>query len=80
MENPRKYGVDNRYHVDNPESVINKCSQCGAARPPNPDVLLGQEDDFEIMMGGDDIDQGSDDEHDPSVMAICIPPQRLQVR
>ena len=87
MENLRKYGVDNRYYIDNLESVIDKCPQCchrsidlRATRPADPDVSLGQEDDSDIMMGGDDIDQDSDDEHDPSVMAICIPPQSLRVR
>ena len=77
MENLRKYVADL-------ESVLNECPQCRhrsielrATRPPDPDVLLGQEGDSDVMM---DNDQASDDGHDPSVMAICIPPQSLQVR
>ena len=70
------------------ESLLDECSQYHhpnidfrAARPPDPDLLLGQEDDSDVMMGGDDNDQGSsDDGNDPTVMAICIPPQSLQVR
>ena len=70
------------------ESLLDECSKYHhpnvdfrAARPPDPDLLLGQEDDSDVMMGGDDNDQGSsDDGNDPTVMAICIPPQSLQVR
>ena len=43
------------------ESVLDECSQYHhpnvdfrAARPPDPDVLLGQEDDSNVTMGGDD--------------------------
>ena len=70
------------------ESLLDECPQYHhrnvdfrAARPPDPDLLLGQEDDSDVMMGRDDNDQGSsDDGNDPTVMAICIPPQSLQVR
>ena len=50
-----------------------------ANRPPDHDVLLRLEDDSDVMMGGDENDQGSDDGADPMVMAISIPPQSLQV-
>ena len=70
------------------ESLLDECPQYHhrnvdfrAARPPDPDLLLGQEDDSDVMMGRDDSDQGSsDDGNDSTVMAICIPPQSLQVR
>jgi hypothetical protein len=71
------------------ESRLDECSQYHhpnvdrdfrANRPPNHDVLLGQEDGSDIMMGADDDDQGSDDGNDSKVMAICIPPQSLEVR
>ena len=70
------------------ESLLDKCPQFHhlnvdfrAARPPDPDVLLGQEDDSDDMMGGGEgNDQGSDDGNDPTVLAICIPPQSLEVR
>jgi len=68
------------------ESQLDECSQYHhpnvdfrANRPPDHDVLLGQGDDSDVMMGGDDNDQGSDDGNDFKVMAICIPPQSLQV-
>ena len=68
------------------ESLLDKCPQFHhlnvdfrAARPPDPDTLLGQDDEPDAMMG-DDNDQGSDDGNDSTVMAICIPPQSLQVR
>ena len=69
------------------ESLLDECPQYHhlnidyrALRPPDPDVLLGEEDDSNVMMEGDDNDQGSDDGNDLTVMAICIPPQSLQVR
>ena len=69
------------------ESLLDECSQhhhqnvdFRARRPADPDVLLGQEDDSDVMIVVDDHDQGSDDGHNPTVMAICIPPQSLQVR
>ena len=69
------------------ESLLDECPQCHhqnnnfrALRPPDPDALLGQEDDSDVMIEVDDYDQGSDDGHNPTVMAICIPPQSLQVR
>ena len=86
-ENLRKCTADFRHYADYLESLLDECQQYHhrsndfrAARPPDPDLLLGQEDDFDVVMGGDDNDQGSDDGNDPSVMAICIPPQSLQVR
>ena len=72
-------------YAESLESLLDECSQYHhpnvdfrAARPPDPDGLLGQEDDFEVMMGGDD--QGSDTGNDPPVMEICVPDQSLQVR
>ena len=103
------------------ESLLDECSQhqhpnfdFRAARPPDPEVLVGQEDDSDvdnydqgkddgddfdamkrgddndqgcddvddsdIKEGGDDNSQGSDDGNDPTLMAISIPPQSLQVR
>ena len=69
------------------ESQLDECRQYHhpdvdfrAARPPDPDVLLGQENDLNDMMKGDDNEQSSDDWIDPTVMAHCIPPQSLQVR
>jgi hypothetical protein len=61
------------------ESLLDGCPQhhhrnvdFRAHRPADPDVLLGEEDDND-MMGVDDNDQGSDDGHNPTVMVICIP-------
>jgi hypothetical protein len=89
-ENLRKCMADIRHYADYLESLLDECHQCRhrsidfrATRPPDPDVILGQEDDADFMLGGDDNDQGSDDGNDPShgtVMAVCIPPQSLQVR
>ena len=69
------------------ESQLDDCSKYHhpnvdfrANRPTDHDVLPRREDDFDIMMGGDDNDRGSDDEADPMVMAISIPPQCLVVR
>ena len=103
------------------ESLLDECSQhqhpnfdFRAVRPPDPEVLVGQEDDSDvdnydqgkddgddfdamkrgddndqgcddvddsdIKEGGDDNSQGSDDGNDPTLMAISIPPQSLQVR
>ena len=88
-ENFRKCAADFRNYADHLESLLDECHQYHqrsldfrASRPPDPDLLLSQEDDSDIVMGGDnrDNDQGSDDGNDPSVMAICIPPLSLQVR
>ena len=70
------------------ESQLDECSQYHhpnvefrANRPPDHDAILGQEDESDIMMEGDDNDQDSDDGGNESkVMAICIPPQSLHVR
>jgi hypothetical protein len=85
MENLRKGNTEICHYADYLESLLDKCQQYHevdfrANRPPDPDVSLGQEDDSDVMMGGDDNDQGSDDGNDPTVMAICIPPQSLRVR
>ena len=74
-------------YADYLESLLDECRRqyhypnvdFRASRPQDPDVSLDQEDDADFMMGGDDIDQGSNDGNDASVMAICIPPQSLQV-
>ena len=79
--------IDFRRYADSLELRMDECPQCHhrnidirATRPPDPDFLLDQEDEDDVMMEDDD-DQGSDDENDPSVvMAISIPPLRLQVR
>ena len=78
--------ADSRRYADYLESLLDECPNhrsidFRASRPQDPEVLLGQEDDTDVVMGGDDNDhdQGSDDGNDPSVMAICIPPQSLQV-
>ena len=91
-ENLRKCVIDFRNYADHLESLLGECHQYHkrsvdfrAARPPDPDLLLGQEDDSDVMMGGDgrDNDQGSDDgtRNDHSAIAIIsIPPLSLQVR
>jgi hypothetical protein len=83
-ENLRKCMANIRHYADYLESLLDECRHRSidfrAKRPPDPDVLLGQEDDPDFMLGGDDNDQGSDDGNDPTVMAVCIPPQSLQVR
>ena len=83
----RKCNADIYHYVDYLESLLDKCHQYHhpnvdfrATRPPDPDLLLGQEYDSDVVMGGDDNDPGSDDGNDPTVMAICIPPQSLRVR
>lgn len=84
VETLRKCNSEVWHYADYLESVLNECHHPNvdfrARRPPDPDVSLGQEDDSDVMMGGDDNEQGSDDGNDPTVMAICIPPQSLQVR
>ena len=87
MENFRKCSAEAYHYADYLESLLDNCHQYHhanvnfrACRPPDPDVSLGQEEDSDFAMGGDDNDQVSDDGNDPTVMAICIPPQSLQVR
>ena len=82
-----KYNSEVWQYVESLESRLDGCCQYHhpnvdfrAARPPDPDVSLGQEDDSDVMMGGEDIDQVSEDGNGFTVMAICIPPQSLQVR
>ena len=72
-----------RQYSSNLDSLVDECPQCHhrsvdfrAARPPDPDFLLGQEDDEDAIE--DDDEQGSDDENDPAVMALCIPPLVLR--
>ena len=86
VENYRKYQTDAHHYIETLESLLDDCHRkyqfpnhdFRATRPQDPD--MGQEDDSDVMMGGDDNEQGSDDGNDPTVMAICIPPQSLQVR
>ena len=64
------------------ESQLDECHSnvdFRASRPPDHDALMSQEDESDIMMGGEDNDQSSDDGNESKVMAICIPPQSLQV-
>jgi hypothetical protein len=88
IEDLRKCCSEVWQYVEYLESRLDECSQYHhpnvdyrANRPPKHDVLLGQEDDSDIMIE-DDKDQleGSDDGNDSKVMAISIPPQSLQVR
>ena len=69
------------HYAESLELVLDECRQYHhpnvdfrAARPREPDVSLSQEDDSDVMMGGDDNDGGND----PTV--ISNPPQSLQVR
>ena len=68
------------------ESRLDECSQYQhpnvdfRANRPSDDALLGQEDDSDVMTGGDDNDHGSDDGNDHTVAICNIPPQNLQVR
>jgi hypothetical protein len=84
MENFRKCNSEVFRYADYLESLLDEYHHANvnfrAFRPPDPDVSLGQEEDSDVAMGGDDNDQGSDDGNDPTVMAICIPPLSLQVR
>ena len=86
MEILRKYNSEVWRYAEFLESRLDECSQhhhpnidFRAARPSDPDVFLGGEDDSDVMME-DDNDQGSVDGNDATIMAICIPPQSLQVR
>ena len=88
VENFRKCTADIRHYADYLESLLDECLQYHphgnidfrASRPPDPDELMGQpEDDFDFTVMGEENDQGSDDGNDATVMAICIPPQSLQV-
>lgn len=81
-ENLRKRLAEFRNYADQLESRLKDCPQhrntdFRASRPSDSDGLMDDvvEPDFDIN------DQGSDDAsgNDPAVMAICIPPQRLQV-
>lgn len=84
-ENLRKYLTEFRRYADYLESLLDECYQYQstdfrASRPSDSDGFLGQpevglDQDFDFSMGGDDLDDGND----PSVMAICIPPQSLEV-
>ena len=87
LEILRKSNLDVWHYAEYLESQLDDCKQYHhpnvdfrANRPPHPNLLLGQEDDSDFMMGGDDNDQDSDDGNDPMVLAMCIPPQSLQVR
>jgi hypothetical protein len=86
-ENLRKRNTNNRHYTEFLEEQLEECYQYlpqhridfRASRPADPDVLMAQpEDDFDLM-GEDENNHGSDDGNDPTVMAICIPPQTLQV-
>ena len=87
-ENYRKFMGEIRQYADYLETLLDDCPHhrsldFRSKRPSDPDASLGQDDDSDFMMGGEDNDQGSDDEIDPyqaNVMAICIPPLSLQVR
>ena len=86
-ENFRKLNAEAYRYADYLESLLDKCHQdhhanvnFRAFRPSDPDVSLGLEEVSDVAMGGEDNDQGLDDGNDPAVMAICIPPQSLQVR
>jgi hypothetical protein len=87
IENFRKRNAEVYHYADYLESLLDKCHHYHHAnvnfrafRPPDPDVSLGQEEDSDVDMGGDDNVQGSDDGKDPTVMAIWITPESLQVR
>ena len=89
MEILRKCNSEIWHYAESLETLLDECCQYHhsdvnfrAARPPDPDVLLGQGNDSQAdaMMGGDDNDQDSDDGNDPTAMAISIPLQSLQVR
>ena len=74
----RKYSADIYRYAEQLESLLDDCRRqfqypnldYRATRPPDPDILPGQEEDSDVMMGGDDNEQGSDDGNDPTVMAI----------
>jgi hypothetical protein len=87
IEDLRRGNSEVWQYAEHLESRLDECSKYHhpnvdfrANRPPNHDVLLGQGEDSDIMMGGDDNEEGSDDGNDFTVMAISIPPQSLQVR
>ena len=84
----QNWTADIRHYSDYLELLLYECPQYNphrnidfhASRLLDPDVLMGQpEDDFDFTVMREENDQGSDDGSGATVMAICIPPQSLQV-